>query len=713
MKSMRWLSAAMLVIVLAGSLGGSVQAQTGTGNSGTFPKDAFNNLQVTYEVNGAILTEHQDLYDFTTSRSFQGSLTGDELKLSGEVIYYGGGYGLTWTASVQVDDKRVEETGSIDGTDHEIRIKFNPSIKIPKGAKTGSFAITIRGFYSAGSRDLIVDGELTRDWKGYPPPCNEALNLYPESIIEGYYTDHPGLIHDRTWYENQLVDAYDKFVAGGGIITSGAQSGDDRTFPQAFATGAIKTGYEATLKAAAEAAGATQKLTPGDLFFLALKTTNGNVRDALLTCHAILYRDKPQKLNEIFIQNYLIPLRDPTGYSDSKKIPAGLGQSQKMMDVRTAVGDDQQGLWYHIFGMAATAFADKNGSTPFVLIRHGKAAFKDGIWSSEFWRGENFPRSRHGSELSDYVVYVEEMLRRAQTGAAADPDKQCVNYWSADAGFLLAQKVGAYKPPTVAAPPTHNVATHDGSSTSTATPTKTISTHSPVSLDIYGVNGEYFGYDQAQDTFYGTTPNVIVDIIYEDDGTKGLFVTPLYAVDSAVLKAVGDGVAGLAVYDWDSRKEAVYDFPVATGDYVNISIDDEDGSLTVTGSAQGVIEPIQEFSVPSRISSSGGSWLGWLIAMVVVGGLGAGGWMLYRRGVIRREWLQRIPLPRFLRTSAPMAAQAVAYCPQCGNLLAVGARFCGVCGMTITPRQHFCPQCGEPLVEGARFCAKCGKEFIR
>lgn len=708
MKSMRWLSVVMLVIVIAGSLGGSAQAQTGfVGNGGTFPDEAFNNLQIEYDVTGAILTTRKDTYDFTTSRYYQGSLTGNKLAVTGQVIHLGGGYGLSWVASVTVDDVTVQETGKFDGADHKITNSYGPSIDIPKDAKSGSFRIEVTGYYSAGTRTLVVAGDLTRDWKGYPPPCNEVLGFYGEKFFEGYYTDQPGLVNAYPeWYSSQLLGGYDKYVAEGGTITAGTSQRDVADLPAALRASPVPTGFEDALRdAAIEQSKMTGPLDPGTLFYVALKTTGGNVRDALLAAHNILYRDG-KKQNAAFVSNYLVKLRNPAGYSNTKKIPLGIGESSKMATVRNAVGDDDQGLWYHIFLLSALGLTDQNGYTPSALIEVGRAGYEEGLASDEFLWGEEFPRSKAGARYTDYIIYLEERLRRFKTGSAPDPDKLCVNYWSAAAGAELAKRVGTFKQKTVADPEAH----HDGITKDPET-TKTIAAQSPVSVDIYGVNGEYFGFNQEDQTFYGSTPEVLVNIIPEEDGTMAVFMTPFFEIDLVQVLGVGSGDVSLGVYDWSTNQGELYEFKIEPGQYASVHFN-EDETSNVTHSSLGSIEPVDRVSIP-RHRSGGGGWRGWLIALVVVGGLGAGGWMLYRRGVIRREWLQRIPLPRFLRKHAPSVVQAGAYCPQCGNPLAVGARFCGVCGLDMTPRPRFCPQCGEPLAEEARFCGKCGKEFIR
>jgi predicted amidophosphoribosyltransferase len=51
-----------------------------------------------------------------------------------------------------------------------------------------------------------------------------------------------------------------------------------------------------------------------------------------------------------------------------------------------------------------------------------------------------------------------------------------------------------------------------------------------------------------------------------------------------------------------------------------------------------------------------------------------------------------------------------ASCPQCGEPLAVNAKFCPSCGAALKKATH-CPECGTKLQPGAKFCTDCGKKI--
>jgi membrane protease subunit (stomatin/prohibitin family) len=56
-------------------------------------------------------------------------------------------------------------------------------------------------------------------------------------------------------------------------------------------------------------------------------------------------------------------------------------------------------------------------------------------------------------------------------------------------------------------------------------------------------------------------------------------------------------------------------------------------------------------------------------------------------------------------------------CPQCGNILQEGDRFCNKCGYDISLQQNnkanqaTCNKCGSPLSQSAKFCPQCGKKY--
>jgi len=51
------------------------------------------------------------------------------------------------------------------------------------------------------------------------------------------------------------------------------------------------------------------------------------------------------------------------------------------------------------------------------------------------------------------------------------------------------------------------------------------------------------------------------------------------------------------------------------------------------------------------------------------------------------------------------------FCPECGNAVPAGAKFCANCGAKQTSATAVCPTCGQPAAPGAKFCANCGQKL--
>ncbi len=61
-----------------------------------------------------------------------------------------------------------------------------------------------------------------------------------------------------------------------------------------------------------------------------------------------------------------------------------------------------------------------------------------------------------------------------------------------------------------------------------------------------------------------------------------------------------------------------------------------------------------------------------------------------------------------VQQAAPAAKGA--FCPECGNPIAPGAKFCSNCGAKQSAGA-VCPGCGQPTTPGAKFCANCGQKL--
>ena len=143
------------------------------------------------------------------------------------------------------------------------------------------------------------------------PPCSESGFFYDPRTLAMVYTADPSLNFSREEMVMSVIEAMQRYDREGQPATDGSRVADAPFLAQSFDSGALSTGKEASLRSEVEALTARKgdKLTPGDLFYCALKASKGNVRDALVTSHAALYRD-PNRRGEP-----TGPTREGTGYS--------------------------------------------------------------------------------------------------------------------------------------------------------------------------------------------------------------------------------------------------------------------------------------------------------------------------------------------------------------------------------------------------------------
>lgn len=143
-------------------------------SSGTFPVEgAFNGMVITYSVSGADLGTPSDTYDFTTSRIYNGTVTGNAVTVSG-TVHQGNGYGADVAVSLHVGTATdsVSYSGSTPWDQ-----SFSVSVNVPPGAKSGSFSISMTGSYNAGSRGLVVSGQFLA------PPIDHVIVVSPKSNV--------------------------------------------------------------------------------------------------------------------------------------------------------------------------------------------------------------------------------------------------------------------------------------------------------------------------------------------------------------------------------------------------------------------------------------------------------------------------------------------------------------------------------------------------
>ena len=442
---------------------------------------------------------------------------------------------------------------------------------------------------SRAQRDAVLNSYFAGGWllRGFPGeaapaasptpdprfPCPWPAFFYPNMSFDGYLNDQPSLNYSREWMVANMAQALESYMAEGNEPSLGIHATDAFFVGDTYVSTAMPTGGEAQLQQMArdmarakQASDPDYRLTPGDLLYLSLKVNKGNVRDALLTCHAALYRDGAQ-VNKAFIEqeSVLAPLRNPAGYVDgdwSYKNPMGTTMT---LNPRSAVGHDEQGVWYHFFGMAAVEFTDQYGAASYILARGYVQYGMNSTLSHEVVK-RGHPTSGLGTDLADLAVAMEHSVRSNRAKSAPDVPKYCINYYAIAAGARLKQIMWSYfgQQPN----PVKERFQDLGSAGDVLNADTTVTYRSPLSLRIEGKNGEWFTFDQTTGEIDGNTVSLYFLAFPDDTGGWDAVAVPFFDVASIDLDATGDGPVTLALYDPETTGSRVYEFSVQAGDEV-------------------------------------------------------------------------------------------------------------------------------------------------
>lgn len=477
----------------------------------------------------------------------------------------------------------------------------------------------------------------------FKPPCEEPLYFYPNQDFSNFYTGKPSLNYSHDEMVNDLLRGVQRYAATPGArLEDGAQPWDVANIAMTFASDSTlpdgKQKAPALQQAARDLARARQasdpayRISPGELLELSLQLNGGNVRNALVTCHAALYRDEAG-VNNAFVEQegILAPLRNPEGYADTEWTYITPFGSERTVNPK-AIAQDQQGPWYHLYGMAVLEYTDGYNAASFYGAQagiwwHGDTSKMDALQKV---RDQGMPVTGLGGALGDLANALEEGIR-SRAGAPPDIDKNCINYTGLKAGHEIRRLVNS--PELVAPPPDDYV---PGSQFRQDTDQvigigKQVVYRSPLSLRIDGTGGEWFTFDQATRRFDGNTPLVSFDFFGEEDGTIGLLAQPLFEVSSMQLVATDSGPVQLAVYDSGSRKAAAYEFTVQPGDLIDIPGQDESVLLNgVELSPVAVTRTDAGRSLPLLVGGAAALLL-CLVGMVLVGVVLGGVVLLSRR----------------------------------------------------------------------------------
>jgi hypothetical protein len=137
------------------------------GSADVFPdtEGGFNSLQITYFVNGAQISNATDVWDFTTTRTLEGSLTGARRLAATGVctrLSSAPGYPSDCRVTVRAGDKTEQWETRFEGPSGTVTsANFDVAVDVPPGAQSGSIEIAMIGHYNVGTRGLVVRGTFT------------------------------------------------------------------------------------------------------------------------------------------------------------------------------------------------------------------------------------------------------------------------------------------------------------------------------------------------------------------------------------------------------------------------------------------------------------------------------------------------------------------------------------------------------------------------
>lgn len=338
-------------------------------------------------------------------------------------------------------------------------------------------------------------------------PCPEPGFFYPGINLNGYFTGAPPLAADRADLVAQLGKALQDYADEGNKVTEGVAVDDVYQVAMTLRNdhAQMPTGKETDLKQAVrdlarkrQQADPGYRVSPGELFYLSLKANRGNVRDALLSCHAVLFRDKAE-VNKKFIEQegILAPLRNPDGYVDGPWTYTTHAGTSRTNNPRRDLGQEEQGVWYHLFGMAALEYTDDYGAAGYEAAYYAASKGWLGLDPNVTKRG--FPISGMGGKLGDLAVALEDGIRSNQ-GKPPDIVKHCFNYTGLAVGAELKRLTTRTKARRNSFANPGGVSTGD-----ILRPNGTVNYRSPLSLRIEGAAGEWFTFDQDSGAIDGNT----------------------------------------------------------------------------------------------------------------------------------------------------------------------------------------------------------------
>ncbi|MEI7554074.1 hypothetical protein [Candidatus Chlorohelix sp.] len=648
---------------------------------GTFPAEPFNGLQVNYSVSGARLTSPIDSYSFTNGRDYRGVLTESTLKISGSVSATSGwGASLSVTVLVGKETKNFKaESFPPNGLDPAGGWKqnFDVSVTVDKFSEvsTASFSINLNGSYNAGGRSVVVSGTLRGPLVDL---CEEAklyftdeqlshANVSSNTAFKSFKMkmDYNELRYDMQGGWNKYNSEYEKMglpkpyipynVAGAipAVTWLFAEGGVSDSISKQYVFNkdgidplmrgyAVKHGTEPALKEAMllKATREERQLTPGDVFYLAMIQSDGNVRNAMLLAHNTL-----RSLARAGDAAYTGVSQDPAffnGKAGSEAIPPYL------VTIREG---DNAGPWYHLFGTSFFELESQGQWGPLASIKD-MITWENakGLVSGNLYTPAKDDVQSASSELANLA---EQFYRQALGNRNPDIEKFCFNVWGGRLGAWLwniAPKSGVdisgakgvadwvkgytWDPAVDLASYVKNYVT-GGTTAAKAQPTTSVfgakkstpkpklsMTGSPINMTWEGQNLK-MAIDQSTGTLYGYMPFSIWPI-QEKDGTWAmLWSAPPELNYKVALEGTASGNVHLVSIDPETSQIATYTSPVSTGEKLSMDVNAKNSLPSLTRANGEVVKPairtadLSPISAGEQTTATDSGIPGWVVPVLI------------------------------------------------------------------------------------------------
>jgi hypothetical protein len=473
----RGMAVLLLIGLMAVSLLAGFPAQAAPlAQTVTFPAQPYEGLQFTFTITGANLGSPKDEAKSSPFAGFarsylKASLSGGPITVTGTATGAKGAYGYLQASLTGSKEGRFTYS---DTSGEAWRQQFSFTVANPEQYSWLALNISIQRFSQYDS--ISVYAEVTNNGSLITPtptltptpipgklPCPQAVRFYNlpanqavpiqfdyadlqkqfEQALQKYEANHPkayaqdnilGTLPALAWLANQggTIQAMNNQF----VFTSDADRAKWTTrYPTAsqVTQGSERALYEAMFAAAKGG----NKLSPGDVFYLALLQRNGNAKDAALLAHNTLrslarivdrgiFGNDDQdatlvEFNPQFIRDYLQPMVNPE--------PLGDGQNS--------------GAWYHLFGVTYFEMQARGTWGAYTMLQLTNDLPMDVLNQKvdEVLKIlKDDPELKLPSNRSLYSILtneVEQLARKYFFGSPDDPMKYCYNVWGAQLGAWL------------------------------------------------------------------------------------------------------------------------------------------------------------------------------------------------------------------------------------------------------------------------------------